>query len=91
MTLGEYAFIASGAVVTKDIPPYGMVAGVPATRIGWACGARPQGSSKAGGDMLFVIHLDARSNRLLRPAAPRGYERQGSPRITELGRRQVAP
>jgi UDP-2-acetamido-3-amino-2,3-dideoxy-glucuronate N-acetyltransferase len=37
VTIGEWAFIASGAVVTRDIPPYGMVAGVPATRIGWAC------------------------------------------------------
>ena len=35
ITLNEYAFVAAGAVVTKDIPPYGMVAGVPANLIGW--------------------------------------------------------
>lgn len=35
ITLNEYAFVAAGAVVTKDIPAYGMVAGVPANLIGW--------------------------------------------------------
>jgi len=33
--LGEYAFIAAGAVVTKDVPAFALVAGVPAKRIGW--------------------------------------------------------
>lgn len=33
--LGEYSFIAAGAVVTKNIPAFAMVAGVPARRIGW--------------------------------------------------------
>ena len=34
-TLGEYCFIAAGAVVTKDVAPYALVAGSPARRIGW--------------------------------------------------------
>ena len=40
VTLHEGAFVAAGAVVTKDVPPYAMVAGVPARIIGWmsACG-----------------------------------------------------
>ncbi|MEL7509442.1 MAG: acyltransferase [Cyanobacteria bacterium J06554_1] len=35
ITLNEYAFVAAGAVVTKDVPAYGLVAGVPANLIGW--------------------------------------------------------
>lgn len=37
VTIGEWAFIAAGAVVNKDVPAYGLMAGVPARRIGWAC------------------------------------------------------
>ena len=35
VTLHEYAFVAAGAVVTKDVPAYAMVAGVPAKITGW--------------------------------------------------------
>jgi acetyltransferase-like isoleucine patch superfamily enzyme len=31
--IGEFSIIAAGAVVTKDVPPYSMVAGVPARKI----------------------------------------------------------
>lgn len=34
-TLGAYCFIAAGAVVTRDVPDYALMAGVPAVRIGW--------------------------------------------------------
>jgi UDP-2-acetamido-3-amino-2,3-dideoxy-glucuronate N-acetyltransferase len=37
VTLGEYAFIGAGAVITKDVPPFALMAGVPARRIGWMC------------------------------------------------------
>jgi len=36
-TIGEYAFVGAGAVVTKDIPPHALVVGCPARRIGWVC------------------------------------------------------
>lgn len=36
-TIGRWAMIASGAVVTKDVPDYALMAGVPAKQIGWVC------------------------------------------------------
>jgi UDP-2-acetamido-3-amino-2,3-dideoxy-glucuronate N-acetyltransferase len=36
-TLGEYSFVAAGAVVTRDVPAYALVAGVPARVLGWMC------------------------------------------------------
>jgi UDP-2-acetamido-3-amino-2,3-dideoxy-glucuronate N-acetyltransferase len=35
ITLGRYAFIAAGAVATKDVPDYALVVGVPARQNGW--------------------------------------------------------
>ena len=34
--IGRYAFIAAGAVVTGDVAPFALMAGVPARRVGWA-------------------------------------------------------
>ncbi|MFT5128764.1 MAG: UDP-2-acetamido-3-amino-2,3-dideoxy-glucuronate N-acetyltransferase [Rhodothermales bacterium] len=35
--IGEYAFIGAGAVVTKDVPAYALIAGVPGRISGWMC------------------------------------------------------
>lgn len=35
--VGRSALIAAGAVVTKDVPDYALMAGVPAKKIGWVC------------------------------------------------------
>jgi len=37
ITIGKCAMIGAGAVVTKDVPDYAIVAGVPAKTIGWIC------------------------------------------------------
>ena len=34
-TIGEYAFVAAGAVINKDVKAYALMAGVPARQIGW--------------------------------------------------------
>jgi UDP-2-acetamido-3-amino-2,3-dideoxy-glucuronate N-acetyltransferase len=51
-TLGEYCFIAAGAVVRGDVPAYALMAGVPARRIGWMSKA----GARLGAD--FVCPID---------------------------------
>jgi UDP-2-acetamido-3-amino-2,3-dideoxy-glucuronate N-acetyltransferase len=36
-TIGRYAFIGAGAVVTKDVPDYALIYGNPARQHGWVC------------------------------------------------------
>ena len=36
-TVGKHSFVGAGAVVTKDVPDYALMAGVPAAQMGWVC------------------------------------------------------
>jgi acetyltransferase-like isoleucine patch superfamily enzyme len=36
-TIGRFATVGAGAVVTKDVPDYALVVGNPARRLGWVC------------------------------------------------------
>lgn len=60
-TIGEYAFVAAGAVVTSDVAPFALVAGVPARRIGWMSHA----GERLGDDLVCP-----RTGRRYREAAP---------------------
>lgn len=60
--LGEYCFVAAGAVVTREVPAYALMAGTPARRIGWI--------SKAGGrlDDDLICPIEKTAYRLASPS-----------------------
>jgi len=47
-TIGEHALVAAGAVVTKDVADFALVAGIPARRIGWVSHA----GERLGADLI---------------------------------------
>jgi len=48
-TIGKYALVGAGAVVTHNVPDYALVVGVPAKQLGWVC--------KCGITLKFVGNL----------------------------------
>lgn len=59
--LGKYCFIAAGAVVTKDVPAFALMAGTPAKRIGWMskAGARLKNDMVCPIDGSFYREIDS--------------------------------
>jgi UDP-2-acetamido-3-amino-2,3-dideoxy-glucuronate N-acetyltransferase len=49
ITVGEYAFVGAGAVVTHDVAPHALVVGVPARQVGWVCSCGETLAVRAGG------------------------------------------
>ncbi len=72
VTLGEYAFVGAGAVVTDNVPAYALMVGVPARHTGWMSAAGHKlvsdGADAAGGD-TELLHC---------PESGARYRRQGS-------------
>lgn len=60
-TIGEYAFVGAGSVVTKDVPPYAIAYGNPARVHGYAC--------ECG------VKMEIRENRAACTECGRSYER----------------
>lgn len=56
ITLGEYCMVGSGAVVTRDVPAYGLVVGNPARLVGYVC--------KCGQPLTEVIRRDREETKM---------------------------
>lgn len=53
--LGEYCTIAAGAVITDDVKPYALMAGIPAKQMGWVCECGQVLKNDAEDDFHIVI------------------------------------
>lgn len=72
--IGRYALVAAGAVVTRDVPDFALVAGVPARRIGWVGRAGERLTEQGGGKWRCprTGELYEQLNGSLAPASPPG-------------------
>lgn len=65
-TVGRYAFVGAGAVVTKDVPDHALVVGNPGRIVGWMCqcgvklasGARPPATAACAACGTYYLTTD---------------------------------
>ena len=71
-TLGTYCMIAAGAVVTRDVPDYALMAGIPAKRIGWVS----QAGDRLGNDLICPrtgdVYIQTDADTLIRQEVQNG-------------------
>lgn len=65
ITIGKWAFVAAGAVVTKNVPDYALVIGVPAKVSGWMCecGERLGFDTRDTGEGEIVVKICPKCGR----------------------------
>ncbi len=66
VTLGEYSFIAAGAVITRDVKPFALMAGVPARQIGWMSHAGERLDLPVSGTGVALCPTTGRQYQLIR-------------------------
>jgi len=87
LRIGSFAMIAAGAVITRDVPAYALMVGVPARQMGWVCqcGARLAVDDKGKASCPTCrLRYEARGHRLFSRRAP-------AARITPTKKRRSAP
>ena len=78
-TLGRFSFVAAGAVVTKNVPDYGFVVGVPAKKKGWM--------SRHG----HMLHFDERGQATCPESGLRYKLHEGNVKCIDLGEDDPLP
>lgn len=74
VTIGRFAFVAAGAVITRDVPDFALMAGVPAKQIGWMSAYGEQLELPLRGDAEMVCthtgdHYSLRNGKLFMESA----------------------
>ena len=71
-TVGKYAFVAAGAVITHDVSDYALMMGVPARHVGWVCecGVRLTGQGAEFNCGVCDKHYNLKGNILCRAVDP---------------------